>query len=54
MRCDFSLEDLAAKDADAGELRQLFSGWGFKNLLAGLEETSLKTGDLFHEHAHAT
>ena len=54
MRCDFSLEDLAAKEADARELRQLFSGWGFKNLLAGLEETLLKTQDLFHEHAHAT
>jgi DNA polymerase-1 len=53
MRCDFSLEDLAAKEGDTAELRRLYSTWGFKRLLAGLDETLLKTGDFFHEHAHA-
>jgi DNA polymerase-1 len=53
MRSDFSLEDLAAKESDAEELRRLYSGWGFKHLLAGLEETPPKTGDLFYEHTHA-
>jgi len=50
----FSLEELAVKESDAEELRRLYSGWGFKNLLASLEETLLRTGDLFHEHAHAS
>ena len=53
MCLDFSLEELAVKEIDAPEMRRLYSGWGFKNLLAALEETLLKTGDLFHEHAHA-
>jgi len=53
VRCDFSMEDLAAKAADAAELRRLYTGWGFRKLLAGLDETILKTGDFFHEHAHA-
>ena len=35
--CDFSPAELAAKPADAGRLRELFAGWGFKGMLAGLE-----------------
>jgi DNA polymerase I len=49
----FSLEELAVKEVDAEELRRLYSRWGFKKMLANLEETLLKTGDLFHENAHA-
>lgn len=49
----FSLEEWAVKEIDAKELRRLYSRWGFKKLLASLEETMPKTGDLFHEHAHA-
>ena len=35
--CGFSPAELAAKPADAGRLRELFAGWGFKGMLAGLE-----------------
>ena len=46
------MEDLAVRQRDAEELRRLYSGWGFKNLLRELEETILpKTEDLFHEQA---
>jgi DNA polymerase I len=36
--CDFSPADLAEKPADAGQLRGLYRSWGFKGLLAALEE----------------
>jgi DNA polymerase-1 len=49
----FSLEELAVKEVDAEQLRQLYARWGFKKMLATLEESPLKTGDLFHENAHA-
>ena len=54
MRSDFSMEELAARESNEEELRRLYAGWGFKNLLASLEETPPKTGDLFHEHTHAS
>jgi DNA polymerase-1 len=54
MPCEWPWEDLAARESDAEELRRLYTGWGFKNLLRELEETALpKTEDLFHEKAAA-
>jgi DNA polymerase-1 len=38
--CDFSPAELAEKPADAGRLRELFAGWGFKGMLAALEAES--------------
>jgi DNA polymerase I len=38
--CEFSREDLAPKPADGGRLRELFTRWGFKGMLAALEESS--------------
>jgi len=38
--CEFSLEVLAGKPADAARLRELYRCWGFKGLLAALEEAS--------------
>jgi DNA polymerase-1 len=40
--CDFSPEEMAVKAADAGRLRELYSRWGFKTLLAALEESVLR------------
>jgi DNA polymerase-1 len=37
--CDFLPEELAEKPADAGRLRELFARWGFKGMLAALEES---------------
>jgi len=37
LRCDFVPEKLAMRTADVARLRQLYSGWGFKGLLAALE-----------------
>jgi DNA polymerase-1 len=53
MSLAFSMEELAAKESATEELRRLYAGWGFKNMLASLEEALLKTGELFHENAHA-
>jgi DNA polymerase-1 len=36
--CDFSPEEMAVKAPDTGRLRKLYSRWGFKTLLAALEE----------------
>jgi DNA polymerase-1 len=38
--CEFSLDELAEKPADAGRLRELYRRWGFKTLLAALEESA--------------
>jgi len=38
--CDFLPEELLEKPADAGRLRELFARWGFKGMLAALEESS--------------
>jgi DNA polymerase-1 len=40
LACDFLPAELAEKPADAGRLRELFAGWGFKGLLAALEAES--------------
>jgi DNA polymerase I len=37
--CEFSPDDLAGKPADAARLRELFQRWGFKGMLAALEES---------------
>jgi DNA polymerase-1 len=36
LQCEFSPEELAEKPADADRLRELFSRWGFKGMLAAL------------------
>ena len=36
--CEFSSDALAGKPADAGRLRELYQRWGFKGMLAALEE----------------
>jgi DNA polymerase I len=36
--CEFVPEALAGKSADAGRLRELYQRWGFKGMLAALEE----------------
>ena len=38
--CEYSPEALAGKPADAGGLRTLYQRWGFKGMLAALEELS--------------
>ena len=38
--CEFLPDELAAKPADAGRLRELYRRWGFKTLLAALEESA--------------
>ena len=38
--CEFSPENLAGKPADAGRLRELFRCWGFKGMLAALEQSA--------------
>ncbi len=38
LSCEFSPDELVEKPADAGRLRELYRRWGFKSLLAALEE----------------
>jgi DNA polymerase-1 len=38
--CEFSPDELAEKPADAGRVRELYRRWGFKTLLAALEESA--------------
>ena len=38
--CDFSPDELAEKPAEAGQLRELYRRWGFKGMLAALEESA--------------
>jgi hypothetical protein len=38
--CEFSPDALAGKPADAGRLRELYGRWGFKGMLAALEESA--------------
>ena len=49
--CDLSVEDLVVGEVNHEELRRLYSDWGFRKLLQGLEES--RAGELFHEQAHA-
>jgi DNA polymerase I len=37
--CAFSPDELAEKPADAGRLRELYQRWGFKGMLAALDES---------------
>jgi len=37
--CDFSAEAMAVKEPVAGRLRELYSRWGFRTLLAAVEES---------------
>jgi DNA polymerase-1 len=37
--CDFSVDEMAVKAPDAARLRDLYSRWGFKTLLAAVEES---------------
>ncbi|MEO5803082.1 MAG: 5'-3' exonuclease H3TH domain-containing protein [Verrucomicrobiota bacterium] len=45
--CDFQLENLAVKPGCFEDLRELFTGWGFKTLLHELEKAQIKEVDLF-------
>jgi DNA polymerase-1 len=47
--CELRVEDLAVRRGNAEELRRLYSGWGFKNLLQTMENQS-RSDDLFNEH----
>jgi hypothetical protein len=47
--CELRVEDLAVGRGNAEELRRLYSGWGFKNLLQTMEN-QVRPDDLFHEH----
>jgi DNA polymerase-1 len=38
LACEFLPDELAGKPADAGRLRELYQRWGFKGMLAALEE----------------
>ena len=38
--CEFSPDELAEKPAEAGQLRELYRRWGFKGMLAALEESA--------------
>jgi DNA polymerase I len=40
LACKFSPAELAEKPADAGRLRELYQRWGFKGMLAALEESA--------------
>jgi DNA polymerase-1 len=40
--CDFSAEEMAMKAQDTARMRELYSRWGFKTLLAALEESVLR------------
>jgi len=39
VECDFSVEAMAVKAPDMARLRELYSRWGFKTLLAAVEES---------------
>jgi hypothetical protein len=39
LSCEFSPGALVEKPADAGRLRELYQHWGFKGMLAALEES---------------
>jgi hypothetical protein len=55
MECELPLKDLTAGESDPEELRRLYSGWGFKNLLLSLEQAALPGAqDLFCEHVLAS
>ena len=45
--CEFSPDELAEKPADADRLHELFSRWGFRSLLAELENAQPRQAQLF-------
>ncbi len=47
--CAFSPAELAARPGDAGRLRELFQGWGFRSLAAELDAAPPRQGSLFGE-----
>ena len=42
VECNFSPEEMVVRPPDIGRLRGLYSRWGFKTLLAALEESALR------------
>jgi DNA polymerase-1 len=48
--CEEPLEAMTVKRGDDERLRRLFSGWGFKKLLAELDQTHLETGAFLEAH----
>ena len=54
MPCGGDLEDLAIKPVNAGELRRLFSEWGFKKLLQEMEASDAQAADFFAANAGVT
>lgn len=45
--CAFQLENFSVKPGKFEELRELFTGWGFKTLLHELEQAQMRRLDLF-------
>jgi DNA polymerase I len=46
LECEFLPETLAVRSADGKRLAELYRGWGFRGLLAELEASSERQGDL--------
>jgi DNA polymerase I len=47
--CDFRLENFVVRPGKFEDLRQLFTGWGFKTLLHELEKAQVTETDLFKQ-----
>lgn len=45
--CEVAMEALSSKTGNHAELRRLFSAWGFKTMLAELEQAASESGDFF-------
>jgi DNA polymerase-1 len=48
LRCDFRLDEFSTRPGRFEELRELFTGWGFKTLLHELEKAQINQSDLFN------
>jgi DNA polymerase-1 len=46
--CEFEIESFSVKPSKVEDLRNLFTGWGFKTLLHELEKAQVKQNDLFN------
>lgn len=44
--CEFAPEQVAVRPENTGELRQLYVNWGFKGMLAALDEAAVKQVEL--------
>lgn len=53
VRCELTLEDLAAKPGDDEALRALFTKWGFRTLLQELEQGRIKAQGFFDQEMSA-